>query len=221
MLPWTITRRQVSRDLWLLRPSPVIAHCFRTKTFKTGNEPSQQRRTKWSWNAPQSMDVWPQGGHANYKLALTKSTANNWTAMAFATCLYRDWTPCCYSCWPSPTPGGVQGGVRPSVLRKSGGIGLWVSEWVQSLSRVQLFATPWTVAYQASPSMGFSRQEYWSGLPFPSPGDLPDPGIEPRSPPFQADALTSEPPGKPDYNIKICEHFKYCRVPFYGKTTYI
>ena len=52
----------------------------------------------------------------------------------------------------------------------------------KSLSRVQLFATPWTVAYQASQSMGFSRQEYWSGLPFPSPGDLPDPGIEPRSP---------------------------------------
>ena len=49
---------------------------------------------------------------------------------------------------------------------------------VKSLSRVQLFATPWTVAYQASPSMGFSRQEYWSGLPFPSPGDLPNLGIE-------------------------------------------
>ena len=67
---------------------------------------------------------------------------------------------------------------------------------VKSLSRVRLFATPWTVAYQASPSMGFSRQEYWSGLPFPSPGDLPDPGIEPGSPALQADALTSEPPGK-------------------------
>ena len=53
---------------------------------------------------------------------------------------------------------------------------------VKSLSRVRLFVTPWTVAYQASPSMGFSREEYWSGLPFPSPGDLPDPGIEPRSP---------------------------------------
>ena len=50
------------------------------------------------------------------------------------------------------------------------------------LSRVQLFVTPWTVAYQPPPSMGFSRQEYWSGLPFPSPGDLPDPGIEPGSP---------------------------------------
>ena len=53
---------------------------------------------------------------------------------------------------------------------------------VKSLSRVQLFATPRTVAYQAPPSVEFSRQEYWSGLPFPSPGDLPDPGIEPRSP---------------------------------------
>ena len=51
----------------------------------------------------------------------------------------------------------------------------------------RLFATPWTVAYQAPPSMGFSRQECWSGLPFPSPGDLPDPGIKPRSPALQAD----------------------------------
>ena len=66
---------------------------------------------------------------------------------------------------------------------------------VKLLSHVRLFATPCTVAYQAPPSMGFSRQEYWSGLPFPSPGDLPDPGIEPRSPSFQVDALTSEPPG--------------------------
>ena len=68
---------------------------------------------------------------------------------------------------------------------------------VKSLSHVLLFATLWTVAYQAPPSMGFSRQEYWSGLPFPPPGDLPDPGIEPRSPALQADTLTSEPPGKP------------------------
>ena len=67
---------------------------------------------------------------------------------------------------------------------------------VKSLSRVRLFATLWTVAHQASPSMGFSRQEYWSGLPFPSPEDLPDPGIELRSPALQADALTSEPPKK-------------------------
>ena len=66
----------------------------------------------------------------------------------------------------------------------------------KSLSHVQLFVTPWTVAHQAPPSMGFSRQEYWSALPFPSPGNLPDPGIEPRSPTLQADALTSQPPGK-------------------------
>ena len=71
---------------------------------------------------------------------------------------------------------------------------------VKSLSPVRLFATPWTVAYQASPSMRFSGQEYWSGLPFPSPGDLPDPGIEPAgSPALEADALTSEPPAKPIY----------------------
>ena len=69
---------------------------------------------------------------------------------------------------------------------------------MKSLSHVRLFATPWTVAYQASPSMGFSRQEYWSGLPFPSPGDLPNPGIEPGSPALQTDALSSEPLGKPD-----------------------
>ena len=56
---------------------------------------------------------------------------------------------------------------------------------------------PLTVAQQAPLSMGFSRQEYWSGLPFPSPGDLSDPGIEPQSPTLQTDALTSEPPGKP------------------------
>ena len=65
---------------------------------------------------------------------------------------------------------------------------------VKSLSRVLLFVTPWTVAYQAPPSMGFSRQEYWNGLPFPSPGAFPDPGIEPWSPTFQADALTSDIP---------------------------
>ena len=57
--------------------------------------------------------------------------------------------------------------------------------------------TPWTVACKVSLSMGFSRQEYWSGLPFPSPGDLPDPGIKPMSPELQAGSLPTEPPGKP------------------------
>ena len=65
-----------------------------------------------------------------------------------------------------------------------------VSKSVKSLSCVRLFVTPWTAANQDPQSMGFSRQEYWSGLPFPSPGDLPDPGIEPRSPALEADALT-------------------------------
>ena len=78
-----------------------------------------------------------------------------------------------------------------STEKTDGIIGIKVK--VKSLSRVQLFATPWTVAHHAPPSMGFSRQEYWSGLPFPSPGDLPDPGIEPGSPALEADALTSEP----------------------------
>ena len=67
------------------------------------------------------------------------------------------------------------------------------SRCTKSLSRLRLFATPWTAAYQAPLSMGFSRQEYWNGLPFPSPGDLPDPGIEPGSPALQTDALPSEP----------------------------
>ena len=71
-------------------------------------------------------------------------------------------------------------------------------------SPVQLFLTPWTVAHQAPLSMGFSRQEYWKGLPFPSPGDLPNPGIEPAAlmPPASADGFftTSAPPGKPSYS---------------------
>ena len=68
---------------------------------------------------------------------------------------------------------------------------------MKSLSRVQLFETPWSVAHKAPFSMEFSRQEYWTGLPYPSPGDLPDPGIEPVSLALQADTLPSEPPGKP------------------------
>ena len=71
----------------------------------------------------------------------------------------------------------------------------WKWKWNRSV--VRLFAIPWIVAYQSPQSMEFSRQEYWSGLPFPSPGDLPNPGIEPWSLAMQADALPSEPPGKP------------------------
>ena len=65
----------------------------------------------------------------------------------------------------------------------------------QLLSHVHLFATPWTVAHQVSLSIKFSRQGYWSRLPFPSPVDLLDPGVEPRSPALQTDSLLSEPPG--------------------------
>ena len=68
---------------------------------------------------------------------------------------------------------------------------------VKSFSHVQIFVTPWTVAYNAPPSMGFSRQEYWCGLPFPPLEDLPDPGVEPMSPALQVDSFPSEPPGKP------------------------
>ena len=83
---------------------------------------------------------------------------------------------------------------------------------MKSFSRVQLFATLWTVAHQAPPSMGFSRQEYWSGLPFPSPGNLTNPGIEPSFPALQADALPSEPPGKTSIpkkgNAKECSNYR-------------
>ena len=78
----------------------------------------------------------------------------------------------------------------------------WIS--LQSLSCVQLFATPWTVAHQASLSMEFSRQGYWSRLPFLSPGDLPKPGIKPESSALQAASLLSEPPGKPSKLLQSC-----------------
>ena len=80
------------------------------------------------------------------------------------------------------------------------------------LSCIQLFATPWTIACQAPLSLEFSKQEYWSGLPFPSPGDLPDPGIKPGSPVLQRDCLPSNLPGKPqvvlwrlNFNLRAME----------------
>ena len=78
---------------------------------------------------------------------------------------------------------------------------------VKLLSRVRLFAAPWTVAYQVPPSMGFSRQEYWSGLPFPSTEDLPEPWIKPGVPTMYADALPSEPPGKIYLNYILYSDF--------------
>ena len=82
-----------------------------------------------------------------------------------------------------------------------------------SLSRVRFFATPWTVAQQAPLSMEFSRQEYWTGLPFLSPGDFLNPRIVPGSPALQADSLPTEPPGKPlDTCLWVAYHERDCCV---------
>ena len=112
-------------------------------------------------------------------------------------------------------------GMSRNETREAGGNYLYVcskgclrKSEVKSLSRVRLFATLRTVAHQAPLSMGFSRQEYWSGLPFPSPGDLPNPGIEPRSPALQADALTSEPPGKPQVKVKSLSRVRLFETPW-------
>ena len=77
----------------------------------------------------------------------------------------------------------------------------YCSAVLSHFSRGRLCATAWTVARQASRSMGFSRQEYWSGLPCPPPGDLPDPGIKPRYPALQTEALPSNPLGMPPLAI--------------------
>ena len=78
---------------------------------------------------------------------------------------------------------------------------LWWGLCVLVAHCVQFFATPWTIAHQALLSMGFPRQERWSGLPFPSPGDFPDPGVKPRSPVLQANSLLSEAPGSPQWGL--------------------
>ena len=106
---------------------------------------------------------------------------------------------------PSAHPGPIDWGL--AMVGAGTGVGLsgwshlrliWVVDaGLSHFSRVLLFTIPWTVACQAPLSMGFPRQEYWSGLPFPSPGDLPNPEIEPMSPALQADSLPSKPPGKP------------------------
>ena len=87
------------------------------------------------------------------------------------------------------------------------------------LSHVQLFVTSWTVAHQAPLSMGFSRQEHWSGLPFPSPGDLPNPGIEPRYPALQAGSFPSESSEKPSIMKMPFRFHRTCGFdPWVGKT---
>ena len=96
-----------------------------------------------------------------------------------------------------------QGHIFVSILLLPNTILAQVGLCMKVTHHVQLFVTPWTVAHQATPFMGFSRQEYWSGLPFQFAGDLPNPGIKLRSPPLQADSLPSEPPKKPGWIICI------------------
>ena len=106
----------------------------------------------------------------------------------------------CWSGLPFPSPGDLSTQelnpglphCRQTLYRLSHHCEVMMS---QSLSRVHLFVALWTVIHQAPLSMGFSGQEHWSGLPFPSLGDPPNPGIEPRSPTLQVDSLPSEPPG--------------------------
>ena len=92
-----------------------------------------------------------------------------------------------------------------ALIQSKGGAGrfcFWAEYVCYWLSHVWLFVTLWIVAHPAPLSMGFSRQEYWSGLPVLSPGALPNPGIEPWSPKLQAVSLRSEPPGKPNVRLR-------------------
>jgi len=122
----------------------------------------------------------------------------------------------CWSGLPCPPPGDLPdpGNEPRSPALQADSFPLSHQSKVKWLRRARLFVTPWTVAYQALPSMGFSRQDYWSGLPFPSPGDLLNPGIEPGSPALQADALPYEPPGKPEVKVAqscltLCDSMDY------------
>ena len=89
-----------------------------------------------------------------------------------------------------------------------------VKDWLhaQLLSHVWFSVTPWTVACQAALSMEFSREEYWSGLPFPSPRDLPDPGIKPGSPALTGGFFTTAPPGKPPYSLLSRKYYTVVKV---------
>ena len=146
ILSWTITRRQVSRDLWLLRPGPVIAHWVSYQ-----QKPSSELGTSLPSNTEQNghemppkvwSDLWPQAGCVNYKLTLTKSIDNNWTTKAFAICLYGDWTPCCYSCWPPTTPEGS--GWSEALCAPGNLVGLVLDSWM-------FLGTDFVISILASP----------------------------------------------------------------------
>ena len=116
-------------------------------------------------------------------------------------------SPWTHSPWPSP----VQNTAVGSLSRLQGtfptpGSNLGLLHCRQILYQLSHKGKPWTVVCQAPLSMEFSRQEYWSGLPFPSTGDLPNPGIKPGSPALQADSLPSEPPGKPLNELTMSSH---------------
>ena len=149
ILSRTITKRQVSRDLWRLRLNPVIAYWedYQQKpSSKLGTSlPGNTRQNGHEMPPKVQSDLWPQGGHVNYKLTLTKGTANDWTTKAFAICLCGRWTPCCCSWWPSTTPKEVQGGVKHSVVQ-----GIW---WDMSLDSWMLLGTDFMISILASPHM--------------------------------------------------------------------
>ena len=130
-----------------------------------------------------------------------KETVFTWISPFLAAAAAKSLQSCPTLCDPidSSPPGSLVPGILQArtlewVAISFSNAGKWKVK-VKSLSRVRLLVTPWTAAHQAPPSMGFSRQEYWSGEPFLSPGDLPNPGIEPRFPAMKADSLPSEPPG--------------------------
>ena len=142
-------------------------------------------------------------GHSFYMDHFIRLTTNYAAAAAAAT---KSLQLCLTLCDPidrSPPGSSVPGILQARTLEwvAISFSNAWVKVKVKSLSRVRLSVTPWTVAHQAPPSMGFSRPEHWSGLPFPSPGHLSDPGIEPQYPALEADALPSELPGK----LSLCQ----------------
>ena len=148
ILFWTITRRQVSRDIWLLRPSPVIAYwvSYNKNLLQNWEWAFSAMRDKMVMKCPPPQvwsDLWPQGGRVNYKLALTKSIANDWITKAFAICLYGNWAPCCYSCWLSQPLREFRVGWGTLCSRESGG----------SLDSWMFLGTDYIISILASPHM--------------------------------------------------------------------
>ena len=126
---------------------------------------------KWTLSAPTSL----------------KQTKYLWEKKTFKKIIYPVSQNQGHRDWWLPMGGGFE----------KAGVGIWVMYCAWSLSCIRLFVIPWTVAHLVLLSIGVLRQEYWSGLPWSPPGDLPNPGIKPRTLTLQADSLLSEPPGEP------------------------